>query len=319
MKKIKYYTKNICRNIIPKKLFEIQLNRKINTINNFDKNYIHKRVDYYNKLTNPFSLQNSLNWKTFKKNTPILDIIDGSFVRKSTNSAYFYDFKEFLIYFDKKNNFATAFYDLTKIPKQPTFVKSRPISNNNENAIILKLDKVRHFSFLNDRQKFENKKNMAVFRGACHQPERKYFIENYHNLPNTNFGDTRKTTVAEPYNKGFLSIQEQLKYKYIISIEGYDVATNLKWIMNSNSLCFMIKPKFETWFMEGTLIPNYHYVLLKDDYSDIQEKMDYYNNHPKEALRIIKNANEYVNQFKNKKREDLISLLVMKKYFDLQK
>ena len=45
--------------------------------------------------------------------------------------------------------------------------------------------------------------------------------------------------------------------------------------------------------MEGTLIPNYHYVLLKDDYSDIQEKMDYYNNHPEEALRIIKNANEY--------------------------
>ncbi|MDE4959522.1 glycosyl transferase family 90, partial [Francisella tularensis subsp. holarctica] len=79
-------------------------------------------------------------------------------------------------------------------------------------------------------------------------------------LHNTNFGDTRKETIGQPYNNGFLSIQDQIKYKYIVSIEGYDVATNLKWIMNSNSLCFMNKPKYETWFMEGTLIPNHHYV-----------------------------------------------------------
>jgi hypothetical protein len=81
----------------------------------------------------------------------------------------------------------------------------------------------------------------------------------------------------------------------------------------------MIKPKFETWFMEGTLIPNYHYVLLKDDYSDIQEKMDYYDKNPTEALKIIKNANNYVEQFKDKNREKIISLLVLKKYFDLNK
>jgi hypothetical protein len=79
----------------------------------------------------------------------------------------------------------------------------------------------------------------------------------------------------------------------------------------------MVKPKYETWFMEGDLIPDYHYVLLKEDYSNIQEKMDYYNNNPHDALKIIKNANEYVNQFKDTKRESLISLYVMKKYFDL--
>jgi hypothetical protein len=33
------------------------------------------------------------------------------------------------------------------------------------------------------------------------------------------------------------------------------------------------------------------------------------------ALAIIKNANDYVMQFKNKKREDLISFLVLDKYF----
>jgi hypothetical protein len=85
--------------------------------------------------------------------------------------------------------------------------------------------------------------------------------------------------------------------------------------MSSNSLAVMPKPKFETWFMEGTLKPNYHYVLIKDDFSDLEERMNYYINHPEEALEIIKNAHEYIDQFRNTKREELISLLVLEKYF----
>jgi hypothetical protein len=74
--------------------------------------------------------------------------------------------------------------------------------------------------------------------------------------------------------------------------------------MSSNCLAVMPLPKYETWFMEGTLIPNYHYVL------------NYYIEHTDEALNIIQNAHNYVDQFRNKKREDLISLLVLKKYFE---
>jgi hypothetical protein len=86
--------------------------------------------------------------------------------------------------------------------------------------------------------------------------------------------------------------------------------------MSSNCLAVMPLPKYETWFMEGTLIPNYHYVLIKDDYSDLEERMNYYIEHTDEALNIIQNAHNYVDQFRNKKREDLISLLVLKKYFE---
>ncbi|MDE4957343.1 lipopolysaccharide A protein, partial [Francisella tularensis subsp. holarctica] len=84
---------------------------------------------------------------------------------------------------------------------------------DNQNSIILKLDKLRHFSLFEYNQYFEDKLNMAVFRGACHQPTRQSFIKNYYNLPNTNFGDTRKESIGQPSNKGFLSIQDQLKYK----------------------------------------------------------------------------------------------------------
>ena len=68
--------------------------------------------------------------------------------------------------------------------------------------------------------------------------------------------------------------------------------------------------------MEGTLIPGYHYVEVKPDLSDIEEKMDYYTSHPDEAEAIIRHAHEYVDQFRDRRREEIISLLVLEKYFD---
>ncbi|GAA0758432.1 glycosyl transferase family 90 [Psychroflexus lacisalsi] len=112
-----------------------------------------------------------------------------------------------------------------------------------------------------------------------------------------------------------MTIEEQLNYKFILSLEGNDVASNLKWVMSSNSLAVMPKPKFETWFIEGKLIPNFHYILIKDDYSDLEECLNYYIQNPEEALQINENAKAYVAQFQNKFNEDLLSLLVMKKYF----
>lgn len=67
--------------------------------------------------------------------------------------------------------------------------------------------------------------------------------------------------------------------------------------------------------MEGRLIPNYHYIEIRSDYSDLPEKIDYYSEHPSEAKAIALNANAWCRQFFNKKRERLIALLVMQKYF----
>ena len=43
----------------------------------------------------------------------------------------------------------------------------------------------------------------------------------------------------------------------------------------------------ETWFMEGTLIPDYHYIEIKEDFSDLKEKLQYYIDHPEKANAII--------------------------------
>ena len=124
--------------------------------------------------------------------------------------------------------FETIFKDLDEIPKTPSFVKSRPIHGDNQNGVLLKLDKVRHFHLVNDSLKFKDKKNSIVFRGQCNMPHRQKFISKFYNFPNSNFGDVSEANRDKPYYKNYFYIKDQFKYKFILSIEGHDVATNLK-------------------------------------------------------------------------------------------
>jgi hypothetical protein len=305
-KKMRFYGWNMAKLCIPKWLFERKLESLLNTQNQYDRDYIVDRVNYYCKLDAPFKLSDD-------------GILIGDY-KYEGRRAYFLDLYAIIKYFGKSQKIDYLFGDIRDIPNSPTIVKSRPICDENQNAVLLKLNKVRHYNFVNDPTEFKAKKNMAVWRGACHgRLHRKVLLNAFHDHPKCNIGDPHNDQIGLPGYKPSMSFSEQLDYKFILSIEGTDVATSTKWIMSSNSLCFMPKPKFETWFMEGRLIPNEHYVLLKDDGSDLEEKIDYYTVHTEEALKIIENSNKYVTIFKQRKQERLISLLVMEKYLKLSK
>ena len=111
------------------------------------------------------------------------------------------------------------------------------------------------------------------------------------------------------------TIRQHLDYKFIMALEGNDVASNLKWVMSSNSLAVMPRPTCETWFMEGRLRPGYHYVEVRDDFADLEEKLRHYCDHSDEAEAILRHAHEYVAQFRDRRREELIQLMVMEQYF----
>ena len=106
-----------------------------------------------------------------------------------------------------------------------------------------------------------------------------------------------------------------MAFKYVLSVEGNDIATNLKWLMATNSLWLMAPPVYETWFMEGRLEAGKHYVPLRPDFADLEKKILYYERHADEALEIIQNAQAHVRQFLDEKCEQLISLLVLFKCF----
>lgn len=300
--RITYYLRAIMREIIPDVFCRMQLRRKLKSIQKFDAKYILSRVNYYNKLQDcqlqPVDLQPLSEFKIPKK------------IR-----VYYFDSYEYTRFFSKKLKAAFLPGDITHVPDFPTILKSRPINDHNAHSVLLNLDKVRHFMFVTDKKPFPAKKDRLVFRGAVTQPHRKRFLEMYSDHPLCNVGQVNRDGDDGRFLKEKMTIDEQLEYKFILSLEGNDVATNLKWVMSSNSIAVMPRPKFETWFMEGTLIPNVHYILINDDYSDVEERLTHYIQHPAEALEIVKNAHEYVNQFRNKKREDLISLLVLDKYF----
>ena len=229
---------------------------------------------------------------------------------------YYYDLKEFTRYFDPGLLIDLEFGDVIGVPKMPSIVKDRPIQNDNGNAVLMKLDKFRHFHMPADKFRFADKHPAVVWRGYLNNPIRTRFLEAARDLPFCDVGTPKRTAAAE-YRKPYLTINQQRRYRYIISLEGNDVATNLKWIMSSNSVCLMPPPTYETWFAEGQLEPDVHYVPLAPDFSDLAERVHHLEKHPAEAQRIVASANAYCRKFADERAEQAISLLVLYKYFVL--
>lgn len=302
--KVRYYLINYLRPFIPGFLYRIRLRKKLQKINNYDRGYISDRVNYYNKLSSIINLPEQASK------------IAGFRLAKEYKT-YSFDIYEYIRYFDPSFKVSFVFGDITRVPEEPSVLKSRPIDGENFNSVLMKLNKVRHFIYINDRKKYTEKKDMLVFRGTKKQEHRVRFMEMYKDHPMCNVGTFIVDKDDNSLYGGWLPKGKQLEYKFILCLEGFDVSSNLKWVMSSNSIAVMPKPKYETWFMEGRLIPDFHYILIKDDYSDVEERLKYFIEHTSEALQIIRNANEYVKQFRNKKREGLISLMVLEKYFKM--
>jgi len=301
--KILYYLVNYIRQFIPSTFYQKKLAQKIHSKQQLSA--ILKRVAYYNKLSNTITLKNPVLLSEIKT-------VPGS-------KVYFFDLYQYSRYFNQKLKGLFLFGDITEVPKQPTFVKSRPIGDNNANSVLLKWNKLRHFMFIKKEQKtYPEKKNMLVSRGKVHktQAHRIKFIEKYFAHPMCNIGRVNTNDLNPLWKVPRLSIDQQLDYKFILCLEGNDVASNLKWVMSSQSIAVMPKPKYETWFMEGLLVADVHYIVIKDDYTDLEQRLNYYINNQDKALQIIENANAYVQQFKIQENETLISLLTLKKYFE---
>ncbi|MCJ1808827.1 hypothetical protein [Flavobacterium covae] len=130
--KWKYYFINIVLNFLPKFIFRSQYPKLIVNFNRRpDKDYILERVNYYNKLNKNTSLPS--NAKQLKDNK----------IEKA-GSVYYYDTEFITRYFNPSLKFFSCYGDITHIPNEPSILKSRPILGNNQNSILLNLDKVRH-------------------------------------------------------------------------------------------------------------------------------------------------------------------------------
>jgi len=301
----RYYLRNTLSYLLPDCLFRSRLSKELAKIKDFDTEYIANRVDYYCKVNSPqnitpHAIKNSdLRWKP----------------KTFTPHTHFFDTYQYTRYYPKNNHISLLFGDVTEVPDCPSIVKSRPIEADNQNAVLLNLNKLRHFVFLKDSIRFQDKKDMLLGRCSVYRQWRVKFWEMYFGHPLCDLGAVNKSARNKDWIVPPMTLDDQLQYKFILALEGNDVATNLKWIMSSNSIAVMPTPTYETWFMEGKLVPDYHYIQIKNDYSDLPERLEYYIKNTDKALQIIENAHRHVEQFLDKEREKLISLLVLKKYF----
>lgn len=309
-----YFMKGIARYLMPKPLCRLQRRIRLKAFQQMssqEQAYIKERVDYYCKSNGSIFLPEdapALEKFTYKARE--------SYVHDYVNSTYFFDAHQYVRCFPQYLRWAYNPGDVNYMFPVPEITKSRPLyvhgtfaadSNHllNSNNILLNLDKVRHFLWVKDPYSWEEKECRVIFRGDIKgKPHRQRFIEMWKDHPLCDLSDICT-----------MKLVDHLKYRYIMALEGNDVASNLKWVMSSNCCAVMPRPKFETWFMEGQLIPNYHYIEIQSDYSDLIERIEYYEAHPNEAKAIVAHAHEWCSQFWNSDREDLISFLVLEKYF----
>ena len=250
-----------------------------------------------------------------------------------------FNLNEFLNYSNTSEKFTFYFnpYDLDWSVNIPTFVKSRNLKLAKK-SILLPLEKLYNPSFykniLCDDIQFSEKKGSCVWRGAnsgnffsksLKKGSRYFLVSKYYNNPKYNIGlsyanykrDIKKnnnSVDANKFVKQKLSIKEQLKYKFIISVEGNDFATNLSWIMLSNSVPLMPRPYVETWKMESKLIEYKHYVPLENDFSDLDEKMEWCLKNQEKCEEIAYQSKFYILQFFDSQKEKNIINKVINKY-----
>jgi hypothetical protein len=236
---------------------------------------------------------------------------------------YIDDLRKYFINSEIKNfNIYIAFGDVNVKMKKYCFTKSRPIDLTNNFNILLNLNTPRHWGGLDNVKKydipFDKKNNKIIWRGASTGNKRVKFVEKYQNHQNKNidikFSNLCQNVINNNYILNKLSTQEQLQSKFLISIEGNDVATNLKWILYSNSVVIMPKPTICSWIMEDKLISGTHYIEIKSDYSDLEEKYKWCLNNLEECKKIAENSKTYIEQFLNQENEKKITNKIIEIY-----
>lgn len=310
-----YYIKNVIRQAWPKAW--LNLDKELAKLEQrADKDYILKRVDYYCQLKSDSHYDHEA-WQQ--------QAVEIGRQPMTSQSVYYYDALEYARWFDQGLRWILKSGDVDYALALPSIVKSRPLHEDTRCNVLLNLEKVRHFLFVNDKKTFAEKRNVAIFRGKIGQQtgrkdhsvkmNRYEFAQRFFGHPMFDIGAIGHQ--FPQWESAKLTIGEHLDYKFIMSLEGNDVASNLKWVMSSNSIAVSPPLTCETWFMEGTLKPDYHYIEIKRDFSDIEQKLQYYIEHPEEAQQIINHAHEYIKQFQDPERERLISLLVLQRYLDI--
>lgn len=301
-----YYCGWLMRRLVPKPLKRALLRRRLRTwTSRPDATYINSRVDFYCRIP---------EGSTLPPTAEPIHALD----RSRGHRVYYIDMERLLAYFPSHLKIAMQPDDVFTNPDCPTLIKARRLDcQGADNAVILPLNRVRHFPHPHDNIPCSRKKPILFFRGKiADKPCRIRFFELYHGHPLTDLGDTARHPLRPEWGAKKVSIAAHFQYKFILVLEGNDVGSALQWVMGSNCVPVMTRPAVEHWLMHSRLVPGKHYIEIAPDFSDVEQKLHYYTQHPDEAEAIAHASKEWYAQFASRSRELLISHLVLQRYFE---
>jgi len=147
--------------------------------------------------------------------------------------------------------------------------------------------------------RWSDKINTCIWRG------------NINNSFNINFIDTKNKDNLNPrqyffqlyknnkikncnYSSKFTTISEQIKYKYILDIDGWSNTWDATvWKLYSGSILLKVKSLWKQWYYDE-LVEWEHYVPINNDFSDLNEKIEWCINNDDKCKQIAINSNNFV-------------------------
>ena len=200
----------------------------------------------------------------------------------------------------------------------PTLAKSR-LRNARVPGILLKLNPGRHWGFLSEtpplsaRLSWAERKDALIWRGTsatgrcagCTNVRQRFVDELAGRSP-------EGIDVAFGEDSHRMSEDDMRQYRYTLSLEGNDVATDLKWKLASGLVVLMPTPTTESWLMEFALQPGVHYVAVETP-ADVPVKLAELRARPEEAERISGAARAWMAPFADVAEEAKLQRKVLRK------
>ena len=111
-----------------------------------------------------------------------------------------------------------------------------------------------------------------------------------------------------------IELYETLNYKYILDIDGNSVSwTRLQYIMGGGSVALKVDSNNGQWYY-GAIKPFEHYVPIKADFSDLNEKIEWLKNNDDKAQQIAKNGRDFVKNYMTHEAMNQYTIDLLKDY-----
>ena len=182
----------------------------------------------------------------------------------------------------------------------------------------------------NFNTKWEDKKNIAIFRGSStgsgvtiktnQRLNIAYlstiFPNDENNIPYLDAGITKwnvrpRKIMGEKYLQTIdidsipfklvdsITPNIQSTYKYIVHIDGHTSAFRLSYQLNMNSVLLIVKSEWKIWYRD--MLKEYiHFIPVKEDLSDLLDKIKWCRNNDDKCKEIANNARNFYNKYLQK-------------------